>query len=99
MGRPGTVANPGIDAIRAVAASIPKSEPDQNTKCRTRCFRSGSQVFSVAQRATRSRRHHTGDGELALVAAAAALGLAALGAVLFLNADEAQTATVLANNA
>jgi hypothetical protein len=36
---------------------------------------------------------------LALVAAAATLGLAALGAVLFLNADEAETTPVLANNA
>ena len=33
------------------------------------------------------------------VAAAAALGLAALGAVLFLDADEAQPATMLANDA
>jgi hypothetical protein len=36
---------------------------------------------------------------LALVTAAAALGLAALGAILFLSADEPQTSPVLADNA
>ncbi|HEU0165193.1 MAG TPA: hypothetical protein VFQ54_09110 [Thermomicrobiales bacterium] len=35
---------------------------------------------------------------LGLVAATSALGLAALGAVLFLNADEAQASAMLANN-
>jgi hypothetical protein len=38
-------------------------------------------------------------GQLALVAAAATLGLAALGAVLFLDANEAETTPVLTNNA
>ncbi len=39
------------------------------------------------------------DSLLGLVAASTALGLAALGAALFLNADEAQTAAVLADDA
>ena len=54
---------------------------------------------AYCQRATRSRRRYAGSVRLALVAASAALGLAALGAVLFLDAYEAETTTVLANNA
>jgi hypothetical protein len=54
--------------------------------------------LSLVQRATRIGRCETG-GQLALVAASATLGLAALGAVLFLDANEAETTPVLANNA
>jgi hypothetical protein len=55
----------------------------------------------LVQRATSADRCEIGaiNERLALVAAAATLGLAALGAVLFLDANEAETTSVLANNA